>query len=477
MSLGTHIYRSLPVWAQHGAVSAYGAYWRRLRFGPGYGSFVQDYVAREKYTHAEWQVWQQLRLTEILKTAATQVPYYRSAWRQAETRAALAGDLQGVPLLEKEPIRAQPLAFLSDGVRSWPRLTYHTSGSTGTPVQTIWKIREIRNSLALREARSARWAGVSFEMPRATFSGRMVEPDPQSSGPFHRFNAAEKQVYFSPFHIRPDTARQYVDALREHNVQWMTGYAMSYYLLGQLILDQGIQAPKIRAVITTSEKLTPSMRDVIERAYQTRVYEEYSTVESSLFASECEHGRLHLSPDVAVVEILRPNGTPCDPGEPGEVVATSLIRNYQLFIRYRLGDVAAWDTDSCPCGRAMPILKEVVGRLEDVVVGPDGRLMVRFHGIFVDQPHIREGQIIQDEIDHIHVKVVPADGFCEADVRDVVRRVQQRLSSSVSVDVETVSSIPRSKAGKFQAVINRIPAKGARKMPGPETAEVGGRTR
>ena len=42
------------------------------------------------------------------------------------------------------------------------------------------------------------------------------------------------------------------------------------------------------------------------------------TVEQSLFASECEHGRLHNSPDVAVVEILRPDGTPCAPGEAGE---------------------------------------------------------------------------------------------------------------------------------------------------------------
>ena len=477
MSLGTDIYRRLPVWAQHGAVSAYGAYWHWLRFGPGYSSHVRDYAERENYSEAEWKKWQQQRLAEILKTAATRVPYYRSAWRGDETRAALAGNLQGLPLLDKEPIRAQPLAFLSEGVRSWPQFTYHTSGSTGTPVRTIWKIQEIRNSLALREVRSARWAGVSFEMPRATFSGRMVEPDPLSNGPFHRYNVAERQVYFSPFHLRPDTARHYADALRKHNVQWMTGYAVSHYLLAKLIVDQGIQAPKIRAVITTSEKLTPSMRDVIERAYQTRVYEEYSTVESALFASECQHGRLHLSPDVAVVEILRPDGTPCDPGEPGEVVTTSLIRDYQLFIRYRLGDVASWDPEPCPCGRAMPILKEVVGRLEDVVVGPDGRLMVRFHGIFVDQPHIREGQIIQEEIDHIRVKVVPADGFGEADVRDVVQRVQQRLTSSVRVEVETVSSIPRSKAGKFQAVINRIPKNGAPKTVGPETAEVGGRSR
>jgi phenylacetate-CoA ligase len=236
----------------------------------------------------------------------------------------------------------------------------------------------------------------------------------------------------------------------------MTGYAVSYFLLAQHILEQKIQVPKLRAIITTSEKVTRGMRDVIELAFQTRVYEEYSTVESSLFASECEQGRLHMSPDVAVVEILRPDGTPCGPGEPGEVVATSLIRGYQIFVRYALGDVAAWSGEACPCGRAMPVIQEVMGRTEDVVVGLDGRRLVRFHGIFVDQPNIREGQIIQEARDRIRVKVVPTVGFGDADATDVIRRVQQRLTIGVKVIVEQVDSIPRTKAGKFQAVVSLL---------------------
>lgn len=453
MSLATDLYKHLPLWAQNQAVSTYGAYWKWLRFGPGYESYLRGYLDRERFTPAEWTKWQQERLAALLRSASATVPYYRQAWSASQHKSAQAGNLADLPLLEKEPIRANAQAFLSDAIRPKLRFTYHTSGSTGTPIQTIWKIPEIRDSLALREARSARWADVSFKFPRATFSGRMAEPNPQSKGPFYRFNSAENQVYFSPFHLRPDTAHKYVEALRKHHVQWMTGYAVSYYLLAQLILDQKLNAPRIRAVITTSEKVTPAMRSVIERAFQTRVYEEYSTVESSLFASECEHHRLHMSPDVAVVEILRPDGSLCDPEEPGEVVATSLIRDYQLFVRYRLGDVAMWSAEPCPCGRQMPVIKEVLGRTEDVVYGLDGRRMVRFHGIFVDQPNIREGQIIQEELDRIRVKVVASEGFGPGDMQDVVNRVRQRLGPLVNVVVEQVTEIPRTKAGKFQAVV------------------------
>jgi len=456
MSAFDSLYAKLPVMVQHAAVTAYGLYWRQLRFGPGYPQFVQQYQERERFTKNQWLSWQAEQLKNLLPVCVNHVSHYRDHWTEPQKQAALSGDLSVLPLLEKDPMRASPKAFLREDIHPSHPQVFLTSGSTGTPISSYYTIPELRESLALREVRSARWAGVSFSMPRATFSGRLIEPDPESKGPFYRFNVVEKQVYFSAFHLRPDTALQYVEALKRHKIQWGTGYAVSYYLLARFMLEKNIPAPNLKAIITTSEKLTPEMRAVMEQAYGCRVYEEYSTVENAIFASECEYGRLHVSPDVAVVEILRSDGSPCVSGEAGEVVVTTLSRTYQPLIRFRLGDVATWDPDPCPCGRQMPVLKEVLGRIEDVVVGPDGRQMVRFHGIFANQPHIREGQIVQEALDRIRVKVVTTDGFGEGDVNDITHRIHQRLGPLVNVIVEPVSSIPRTKAGKFKAVVSLL---------------------
>lgn len=457
MSAFDSLYAKLPIMAQHAVVTAYGLYWRQSRFGPGYPQFVQQYQEREKFTKDQWQAWQVNQLKNLLPVCVNHVPYYRDHWIDKQKRTALSGDLSVLPLLEKDPIRADPKAFLREDMHPSRPQIFLTSGSTGTPISSYYTIPELRQSMALREVRSARWAGVSFNQARSTFSGRMVEPDPNSKGPFYRFNLAEKQVYFSPFHLRPDTASFYLRALEKHHVRWLTGYAVSYYLLAKFILEQGLTVPAgIQAIITTSEKVTPEMRQTMEQAFHCKVFEEYSTVENVLFASECEHGRLHVSPDVAVVEILRPDGSPCLPGEAGEVVATSLMRTYQPLIRFRLGDMAMWDSEPCPCGRQMPVIKEVLGRIEDVVIGPDGRQMVRFHGVFVNQPHVREGQIIQESLDFIRVKVVPAGDFGAQDIQDIVYRIQQRLGEKVKVEVESVTEIPRTKAGKFQAVVSKL---------------------
>lgn len=449
------MYARLPITAQHWAVSAFGVYWHWLRFGPGYKASLLGYRKREPFTQSEWITWQTEKLRRTLRTAAESVPYYRKHWSSLQKTAAIEGRLSELPLLGKEPLRANFLEFVRDD-RAVKSHVFHTSGSTGTPVASVWTVQEIRNSLALREARSANWAKVSFSQPRATFSGRMVEPDPNSKGPYYRFNAVEKQVYLSAFHLRPQTAKDYIYALSRHKIEWLTGYAVSYYLLAKSIIEQQLEPPPLKAIITTSEKVTPEMRTVTETAFGCRVYEEYSTVENAVFASECESGKLHVSPDACVVEILRPDGTSCAPGEVGEVVATCLMRDHQPLVRYRLGDLAAWDSEPCSCGRDMPVIKEVVGRLEDVVVGPDGRQMVRFHGVFVGQPNIVEGQIVQESITAIRAKVVGTSQFGVGDVQDIKDRIRQRLGPSVDVTVERVDVIPRTKAGKFKAVISLI---------------------
>src|SRR5690606_38053156 len=104
-------YARLPVPLQHATVTAYGAYWHWLRFGPGYARFVRGFEERERFGADEWRRWTEQRLRQLL-TGALEAPYYAQAWGTTERAAARAGRLEDLPLLEKQPIRADPRAFL-----------------------------------------------------------------------------------------------------------------------------------------------------------------------------------------------------------------------------------------------------------------------------------------------------------------------------------------------------------------------------
>lgn len=110
---------------------------------------------------------------------------------------------------------------------------------------------------------------------------------------------------------------------------------------------------------------------------------------------------------------------------------------------------------SCGCGRSMPIIEEIVGRVEDVVIGRDGREMVRFHGIFVDLPNLIEAQIIQETLDDFSIKFVTNGHFTDGEKELIRKRMQSQLGD-INLELIEVKQIPRNQNGKFPAVVSKV---------------------
>ena len=104
------------------------------------------------------------------------------------------------------------------------------------------------------------------------------------------------------------------------------------------------------------------------------------------------------------------------------------------------------------------MIREVIGRVEDVVYGPDGRRMVRFHGVFIDQPNVIRGQIVQQALDRIVVRVEPTLEFGDADRQSLAQRVRQRLGNTVHVEVRTTDRFEQSASGKLRSVVSHLSA-------------------
>ena len=82
-----------------------------------------------------------------------------------------------------------------------------------------------------------------------------------------------------------------------------------------------------------------------------------------------------MQSECAFIEVLRPDNTPCEPGEVGKVVASSLSNFATPMLRYENGDMAEVG-ESCPCGRGLHVLKRIIGRVRNMAVLPNGeRLM------------------------------------------------------------------------------------------------------
>lgn len=458
-SILDRIYKASPVWFQNLGITLYGAMWRARRFGGAFSSLTDQFLEREAFSYQDWQTYQTEQLRSLFGIA-WQSSYYRKlmenlGWTPNKINQLSLQELDTFPLLEKQELRAYPEDFLTHP-RNRPRLySYHTSGTTGTPLEIMMSAQTHQAASAAYEARCRRWAGINYKMSRAMIGGRMVVPRGDSSPPFWRYNWAERQLYMSAFHISPTNTRDYVKAMNHYQPAYLVGYSVSHYLLACMIEEQGLQVHQPQVVLTSSEKLTSEMRAKIEQVYRCKVFDGYSGVEACCLASECEHHTLHISPDVGIIEIIDENGNNLGYDEPGQIVATGLLNHDQPLIRYKTGDIGILSQEKCPCGRQMQVLKEIVGRMEDVVVGPDGRRLVRFHGIFVGLPHIREGQVIQEDLSDFSVRLVVTPDFNDQDRQILLKRFQERLGK-IRLTINVVDAIERTTAGKFKAVISKI---------------------
>lgn len=452
-------YHSLPYPLRVLAASARGAYLRWWRYGPETERLVEEALERETWSAERWKAWQEERLAWMLHHAATQVPYYREQWshRRRQGDRASWEVLENWQVLRKEHLRSQPRAFLSEGVKRTPLWVEHTSGTTGKPLILWFDRKAVHQWYALFEARWRRWYGISRKDRWGILGGQLVTPITQQAPPYWVWNIAMHQLYLSSYHLNEENVQYYLKAIRDHQLRYLWGYASALYTLAFFSLQRGLCPLPMRIVISNAEPLYAHQKEVISKAFQCRVIDTYGLTESVCGASECEHGKLHLWLEAGVTEILQDDADfPAERGTIGRLVCTGLLNEAMPLIRYETGDRASFSLQKCACGRAMPVIEQIDGRKDDVIITPDGRRVGRLDPVFKADMPIREAQIIQEALDLIRVKVVPTDGFGNADVEDIVHRVQQRLGKEVKVMVEPVQEIPRTRAGKFRMVISRV---------------------
>jgi phenylacetate-CoA ligase len=455
--LTERVYTHSPIPVQQAFVAAYGLWWYRRRFNRHFDPLVRQFKERECWTEDQFAEYQDKRLREVL-AIAHRSEYYRGLFTEAGVgdKTSPQEALRRLPVLTTETLRSRGHELLTSSPPPKGTLTLKSSGTTGTPKKLYYTEEYHAFQLAVREARNYNWAGVTHRDRRVMFGLRKVCSFDQQKPPFWRFSPVENLAYASIFHLSPRFMPDYLKFLREYKPAIIMGFPSAINTLAQFALENNDLPAPAKAVFTTSEAVSAHARQAIEAAWQCRIQDHYGAVEGCMFASQCEHGHYHVSPEVGIIEIVDEDGWPCPPGVLGEVVCTSLENTLQPLIRYRIGDVARWSVEqSCPCGRNMPILEAIEGRFEDLCFTTDGRRVSWFDPVFEGVKNFSESQVVQEALGSFTVYIVPNNGFGEGEVERIKANMRWHVGEA-ETRVETVDAIPRSKSGKFQAVICKL---------------------
>lgn len=452
MKLAMSAYTHAPVWLQNMLISAYGLRLRRLRYGAVGRETLARLRAAEEKPAAERERLRLRQLSNVVATASRDVPFYRARSLSRITFQSVT-DLQELPLLAKSEVQAAGRDLVSDIYRGKRLTEIHTGGTTGTPLAIYCDSAVLQRNYAFF-TRFKETAGIVEGARVATFAGRTLVPL-ESGPPYWRRNRAANTMLFSSYHIGKGTLLDYVGALSQFKPDLIDSYPSSIEPIARYVVDHGITTIRPKAVITSSETLFPMVRELIERAFGCRVFDHYGSAEMAALVTQCDHGTYHVEPEFGVVELLD-GGRPVGPGERGEIVATGFINPVMPLIRYRMGDYAIRGSGSCACGRPGETIERIEGRMDDVIVTPEGNLVGRLDPIFKSVASLYETRIVQDRVDHLRVEVVASSDFTKKMEDELTAQLRLRVGPSMRIDVVRVTSIERTGSGKLRTTVNLV---------------------
>jgi phenylacetate-CoA ligase len=402
---------------------------------------------------------QQERLRAIVRYAGEHSPYYGELYRAHgfDPHRFDLTQFRALPVLTKALIRSSTDRMLSRAFAK-EQLEFHkTGGSTGVSLTTYFDRDwwEQRTAAALR---SDIWAGYWYGMKVASLWGN----PPQALSFRERLRATliDRFMYLDTINLNPQSIMDFVARWRRERPEVLFGHSHSLYMVASFLAGNGVVDLRPRAIVSTSMMLLAHERLVIEQAFGCKVSDRYGCEEVGLIGAECEqHRGMHLSTEQLYIEFLREDGTPAAPDEEGAIVVTDLMNHGMPMIRYRVEDVGVPSARSCPCGRGLPLMERVTGRVADYLKRPDGSLVA---GVSLVErtltaiPGIEQLQVVQPTRETIVLNVVRAADFSDASEAALLREFREVFGPGIEFRPEYVAQIPQERSGKYRFSICRV---------------------
>jgi phenylacetate-CoA ligase len=372
-------------------------------------------------------------------------------------------DLTKLPVLSKANIRKNFGDLVS---RDFPksRLIPSRSGGSGDQIK-FYSTKEETSWTFAAEYRAYGWGGYRLGDRCVMLWGSPMDVSKYSGLVNQLTNALNRKLVLNTYVLSDEALGKLTSALKRFKPEVIRGYASSVYMMAKHLLENGVHDLRTRAVITSAETLFGYMRKTIEDAFGCQVFDFYGSREIGSIAAECgEHYGYHISAENVVLEYVR-EGEHVASGETGVILATNLRNLGMPFIRYDIGDIGSPSDEDCVCGRGLPLMSSLEGRVSQFMAVYDKRLgrvvpvSTAAPGVFsmalMHMPLDRY-QIIQESLERVVVKAVKGEGYSQRHTDFLLEHVRKYLGDNMTIDVVFVDSLPPLPSGKRSVFISKI---------------------
>jgi len=414
-------------------------------------SFVRKTYHLIQANKNQWKTYDELRniqikkLKKIIHHAYHNVSFYHDLFKKNNLLPSdikTIDDLNKIPIVSKEDICANyPKNVIAKNVNFSTCKIWKTSGSTGLPMKTAYDQKADDFAKAII-SRSYIENGLKY-FDRWCVLG---PPDYILEKP-RSFFITQKMGFLSPFYVSIfDDMDKKISMIKRFNPRVLDSLSTDLFLLAKYIEEHDIEGINPEVVTTNGEILTDAMRKYINRVFNVELSDLYGCYEFRRTGLECpNHEGYHIDVDSVITQFIE-DDEEVSSGEQGKIVFTGLYNYAMPLIRYNIEDVGIPSDIKCSCGRGLPLMKILEGKLMDFLVAPDGTMISPYTvkiNITGTVPGIQLCRIIQYSKENIKMLIVKNKEYTDGSTILIKNIFEKFLGNEVNVSIEFVEEIER----------------------------------
>lgn len=270
-------------------------------------------------------------------------------------------------------------------------------------------------------------------------------------------DALSHRYRFPIFNLNDKALKEVLESFTKKPFEYINGYTSSIVLLAKYLKKREVflkdVCPSLKACVVTSEMLFDDDKLLLEKQFKVPVINEYGASELDLIAFQNIEGDFQVNSETLFIEIVDENNRPVPNGTEGRIIVTSLYNKAHPFIRYDIGDIGILSEKSTP---KKPILKQLIGRTNDIARLPSGKVVPGLTFYYVTKSVIDDGGDIKEFIvqqtkpDTFEINYVGEVMLSQKRIGKIKEALDKYIEPGLHIIVNKFDKIERQKSGKLK---------------------------
>ncbi len=415
----------------------------------------KEYLETQWFSLNDMERYQITKLQKLINHCYYNVPYYKRIIEEKNidiTKIQSLEILKKFPILTKEIVQDNYKDFLPLNCREIRGVkTTQTGGTTGN---ILFKRNDAatRSSIWATFRRYEDWMDYKRNDKLLILMGGHVRKASliekiKSRVISYLYNSISVDIY----NTSNETIEKVVEILKKKKIRHIRAYPQFLYSVAKFLQDKNMTF-KIKSISTTAEPIMYEHRKIFREVFNCEVFDQYGCGEIGGIAYECNHHKgLHISEERVILEV----------NEYNELIVTDLDNFSMPFIRYWNADQILLDNNPCSCGRKSTLIKKIMGRTCDYVIGINGEFLhwaYFWHLIFdsdiAEIRNLRKFQVIQKSHHELLLRLV-CNPLSEDEITFICSDIKKRVGE-MKVNFRYEDDIENASTGKYRPVINLV---------------------